>query len=87
MRREGIDQPAGFERLDAMHEARRHDEGAALFDDLGVAVDRHFEPAVGHLARLDVRVRMQRADTAFLEAELDHHQLVRVQEDAAAVAV
>ena len=30
---------------------------------------------------------MQRADAALLEGEFDHHQFVRVQDDAAAVAV
>src|ERR1700754_5316549 len=62
VRCERVDQSPGLQRLDAMHQARRHDEGAALFDDLALAVDRHLEASLRDIARLHMRMRMQRAD-------------------------
>ena len=52
-----------------------------------LAVDRHLEAALGDIARLDVRMRMQGANAALFEVELDHHQFVRVQDDPAAIAI
>ena len=87
VRGEGIDQPAGLKRLDAVHGIGRHDEAAAGPKRLGDAADRHLEAAFCDVARLDVRVGVRGAEGALLEGELDHHQLVRVEEDAPPVAV
>ena len=87
MRREGIDQPAGFQRLDAVDEVGRHDEGVALIERFGPAADGYLEAAFGDIARLHMRVRMQRADRAFSKGELDHHQRIGMREHAPAVAV
>src|SRR5690606_1285099 len=76
VRREGIDQPAGFQRLDAVDEVGRHDEGVALIERFGPAVDGYLEAAFDDIARLHMRVRMQRADRAFRKGELDHHQRI-----------
>ena len=78
---------AGLQRLDAMHRVGRHDEGAAGAKRLGVAVDRHLEQALGDVARLHMRMRMQGTDAALLEGEFDGHQRLGVKDDAAAVAV
>ena len=75
------------QRLDAVHEARRHDVGAARGDGLGHAVDGHLERALGDVAGLQVRVRVQRADAALLEGELHQHQLGQIEDDAAAGAI
>src|SRR5690349_12610019 len=45
LRRESVDEAALFERLHAVPQIGRHDEGAALPDDLDIAVDRHLEGA------------------------------------------
>ena len=60
---------------------------AALLDRLGDPVDRHLERALGDVARLPVRMRMQRADRALLEHELDQHQVGQVEDHAAGRAV
>ncbi len=41
----------------------------------------------GDVARLDMRMRVERADTALLESELHHHQFVGVKDHTAAIAV
>ena len=85
--REGVDQPAGFKRLYPVNQTRRDDEAATGFELFRLSVDGDLELAFGNVARLHMRVRMQGADAALFEGELDHHQFVGMKNDAAAVAV
>ena len=80
MRREHVDEPAPFQRHDAVDEVRGHDEAATLPYNLGDPVDRHFEASFGHVADLNMGVAMGRSHGAFVEAELDLHQLGQMEQ-------
>lgn len=62
------------------------DEAAALAEDGHFSADGDLERAFGDVARLHVRVGVERADRALVKAEFDLHQLGAADENAAPIA-
>ncbi|MCY1381753.1 hypothetical protein D9M69_697030 [compost metagenome] len=69
-----------------MHQPARHDEAATGANHRGLAVDGHFERALGNVAHLHMRMAVQRADSALVEAEFHLHQLGRMDQHPPRIA-
>ncbi len=65
-----------------MHDVGRRNKGVALDQTLRHPADRDIEGALANITALNMRVGMQRADSARLESDFDHHHFRQIKTDA-----